>query len=439
MFSKYVQWRLQRYVKKYFKRHHPQLIVVVGSVGKTTTKTAIATALAGHYRIQLEPGNHNSPISVPLAIMGVKYPPMELLRKVSTWRKVFKAMKQRVKAPQGVDVIIQELATDHPGDLAVYGKYLKADIAVVTSISPEHMENFPGGLADVAKEELSVSNFANSVIINSDDVDPNFLTYLGTSNVTGYGIDRGECNLTVNGGSPLAGYNVSITAPQLHGQTVNGTLHLMGNHMLKAACAGMAVGLRLGMTGHDILRNLETMRPVAGRMNPLPGRNGSILIDDSYNSSPVAAIAALDTLYQIDAPQRIAILGTMKELGEYGPQAHVQVGEHCDPMLLDWVITVGDLAGQYLAPAARKAGCQVRSFPDPIAAGTFAVQVLKEDAVVLIKGSQTGVYTEEATKVLLRNTNDKDKLVRQDDYWLKRKQDWYSTLHKQTDEELANE
>ena len=85
--------------------------------------------------------------------MGVKYPPLELVHSVGTWRKVFKAMKQRVKAPQGVDVIIQELGTDHPGDLATYQKYLKPDITVVTSVSPEHMENFPGGLAEVAKEE----------------------------------------------------------------------------------------------------------------------------------------------------------------------------------------------------------------------------------------------------------------------------------------------
>ena len=64
MFSKYVQWRLERYVKKYFKKHHPTLIAVVGSVGKTTTKTAIGTVLSGQFRIQLEPENHNSPLSV---------------------------------------------------------------------------------------------------------------------------------------------------------------------------------------------------------------------------------------------------------------------------------------------------------------------------------------------------------------------------------------
>ena len=88
---------------------------------------------------------------------------------------------------------------------------------------------------------------------------------------------------------------------------------------------------------------------------------------------------------------------------------------------------------------ARKMGCQVRSFNDPLSAGTFASQVLKEGAAVLIKGSQNKVFAEEATKVLLRDTNDKDKLVRQDDYWLRRKQDWYAELHNQTSDDLDNE
>ena len=438
MFSKYVQWRLERYVKKYFKKHHPTLIAVVGSVGKTTTKTAIGTVLSGQFRIQLEPENHNSPLSVPLAIMGVKYPPLELVHSVGTWRKVFKAMKQRVKARQGVDVIIQELGTDHPGDLATYQKYLKPDITVVTSVSPEHMENFPGGLAEVAKEELSIAAYSGLTIVNHDDVDGSFAQYANTSNLTDYGIDGGEYRIEVTGGSPLQGYQVNLYAPGLH-QPVSTTLHLLGNHMLKAACAAFTVGMRLGMAPSAIANQLAQITPVPGRMNPLPGRKGSVLIDDTYNSSPVAAIAALQTLYQIEAPQRIAILGTMNELGNYSAAAHQQVGQYCDPMLLDWVITIGDMAGQNLAPMARKMGCQVRSFNDPLSAGTFAGQVLKEGAAVLIKGSQNKVFAEEATKVLLRDTNDKDKLVRQDDYWLKRKQDWYAELHNQTSDDLDNE
>ena len=153
----------------------------------------------------------------------------------------------------------------------------------------------------------------------------------------------------------------------------------------------------------------------------------------------MAAIAALQTLYQIETPQRIAVLGSMNELGNFTQAAHQQVGDFCDPMMLDWVITIGDDANNYLLPAAKKKGCQTRAFRDPVAAGTFISQIMEDNAVVLVKGSQNGVYAEEATKILLRNPSDKDKLVRQDGYWLNRKQQWYDELSNRTEESLDNE
>lgn len=439
MFKKLVQRKLEKLVKKYFETHHPTLIVVVGSVGKTSTKNAIGTVLSNRYRVQLEPGNHNTPLSVPLAIMGVTYPPDELVHSMKAWNAVFKAMKQRIKNPQGIDVIIQELATDHPGDLAVFENYLSPDYAVVTSVSPEHMENFPKGLSQVAQEELSIASVSGLTIVNHDDIDDEFANYAQTDNITDYGIDGGEYRLEVTGGSPLAGYQVNLYAPELKGEHVSTTLHVVGNHMLKSACAAFAIGMRLQVPIDELLLRLSFITPIPGRMNPLKGERGSVLIDDTYNSSPVAAIAALKTLYQIEAPQRIAILGSMNELGNYSQTAHNQVGQYCDPMLLDWVICIGYDANHYLAPAAQRAGCQVRCFNDPVAAGTFVGQVMKDNAVILIKGSQNGVFAEEATKVLLANNDDAAKLVRQDDDWVKRKQAWFASLSGQTAEDLDNE
>lgn len=438
MFARYVQKRLENYVKKYFEKHQPVLIAVVGSVGKTTTKTAIGTILAKKYRIQLEPGNHNTPLSVPLAIMGVKYPPLELVRKISTWRHVFKAMAKRVNDDQGVDVIIQELGTDHPGDLAVYERYLRPSITVVTSISPEHMENFPNGLDDVAREELSITAYSDYTIVNHDDIDDRYAEFAQTSNIADYGIDGGEYRLRVVGGSPLTGYTVEIIAPELSAP-VQAVLHVVGNHMIKSVCAGIAVALRLGMSVNDIVDAVDEIRPVSGRMNPLRGRNDMVIIDDTYNSSPLAATAALDTLYQIEAPQRIAILGSMNELGAYSESGHQTVGDYCDPSYLDMVVTIGEDAEKYLAPAAHRRGCAVRSFADPVSAGTFVDQYADQGAAILVKGSQNGVYAEEATKVMLADAADIPQLVRQDDYWMNKKRDWFAQLSKRDDIDLDEE
>jgi UDP-N-acetylmuramoyl-tripeptide--D-alanyl-D-alanine ligase len=113
----------------------------------------------------------------------------------------------------------------------------------------------------------------------------------------------------------------------------------------------------------------------------------------------------------------------MNELGSYTQQAHEQVGRYCDPKKLDLVVTVGRDAKKWLAPAAEQVGCKVESCDDPISAGKFVRKKLKPKALVLAKGSQNGVFLEEAVKLLLASSGDSGKLVRQGDYWLKIKKD----------------
>ncbi|MFZ2560535.1 MAG: Mur ligase family protein [Candidatus Nanoperiomorbaceae bacterium] len=451
MFKWHVRRKLERYVRKYFRKYQPQLILVVGAVGKTTTKTAIATVLSQKFRVGMEPENHNSELSVPLAVLGVKYPPAELVHKLSTWRKVFKAMKSRVEMGQGVDVIVQELGTDHPGDLLKFAKYLRANIAVVTSVSAEHLENFPDGLAGVAREELSVQNFTKALIVNHDDVAPNYADLINTANdtVTDYGLNGGEYRFQVDDGSPLTGYDVHFFAPEFGGasaerpdftnseaQVPKMSVHLVGEHNVRAAVAAAAVGAKLGMTASEIASGVAKIRPVPGRMNILRGRNDSILLDDTYNSSSSAALAALDTLCQIGGKytQRIAILGSMNELGSFSKAEHETVGAACDPEWLDVVITIGDDAKNYLGLAAAKNGCTVKSFASAIEAGEYASRIIRSDQdsapVILIKGSQNNVFAEEATKILLADQADASQLVRQSPDWMARKNAYFEKITK---------
>jgi UDP-N-acetylmuramoyl-tripeptide--D-alanyl-D-alanine ligase len=163
-------------------------------------------------------------------------------------------------------------------------------------------------------------------------------------------------------------------------------------------------------------------------MNILKGVRDTTIIDDTYNSSPTAAIEALRTLYLVETAQRVAILGSMNELGQQSPQYHEQVGQMCDPNFLDWVIIIGEEATRYLAPAARANGCQVATFADPISAGAFANKILESGGVLLAKGSQNGVFAEEAIKILLDTTDEEWTLVRQDPEWLEKKRAWLATF-----------
>jgi UDP-N-acetylmuramoyl-tripeptide--D-alanyl-D-alanine ligase len=158
-------------------------------------------------------------------------------------------------------------------------------------------------------------------------------------------------------------------------------------------------------------------------MTILKGIKSSSIIDDTYNASPASVTAALDVLYNTESDQRIAILGSMNELGDYSPEAHRLVAEHCDPKKLDFVVTIGSDAREYTAPLVKKAGLSVTSFSNPKKAGEFvASKITGKTSVILAKGSQNGVFAEEALKPLLADPKDEQKLVRQSAYWMARKQ-----------------
>ncbi|MEO5949976.1 MAG: UDP-N-acetylmuramoyl-tripeptide--D-alanyl-D-alanine ligase [Candidatus Saccharimonadales bacterium] len=423
MFKKLIQKKLEKYVKAYFKKHpEVKLVTVTGSVGKTSTKMAIATVLSRRYRVRLHEGNHNTDVSAPLAILGIEYPGN--IHSIGAWLSVFSAARRRIHEPTDTDIIIQELGSDHPGEVAHFGTYLLPDIAVVTAVSPEHMEFF-GTIEAVAQEELTAANFAKLAMINRDDIDGRFANFLTNSNIDTYGTTAAaEFRFEEEDFTLQAGYTGSLISPD-SATPIPVQVHVVGEHSLRAAVAAAAVGMKLGLGPEEITAGLAAIHAVPGRMNLLHGIDDTLLIDDTYNSSPLALSSALQTLYSLQVPQRIAVLGSMNELGSVSSAEHQKIGAMCDPSLLSWVITVGEEAEKYLAPAARARGCQVKSFHSAIDAGGFARSVLEPGAAILLKGSEGNIYLEEAVKVLCVMSADHE-LVRQTPAWMKIKDNFFS-------------
>ena len=418
-----VQKKLEQAVVAYFQAHpEVKLVVVSGSVGKTSTKTAIATMLAKRYRVRLHEGNHNTPMSVPLAILGVPYP--ENVHSFMAWSDAVKAARARILAPTDVDVIVQELGADRPGDIAAFGQYLKPYISVVTAVTPEHMEYFKT-LDAVAAEELAAANFSQTALINRDDIDGKYAEFITNANLSTYGTSSvSEYHFEQQNFDVDHGHNGMFVAPELP-NGIDVTVNVLGDHNIRPAIAAAAVGLKFGLQPTDVKSGLEAIRPISGRMNMLRGLGGSRVIDDTYNSSPAAAVSAIQTFYSLDAPQRIAIMGSMNELGESSPDEHKKIGEMFHPDNVEWVITIGDDAEKYLAPAARANGCQVKCFKNAVQAGAFAHSVMAQGALILVKGSQGNVYAEEAVKILLLDQNDASKLVRQSPAWMATKEEFF--------------
>lgn len=424
MFKNYIQKKLEKYAASYLQAHPDiKLVCVAGSVGKTSTKTAIATVLSEQYRVHMHEGNHNTEMSVPLAILGIEYPGE--IRSPLAWWSVFRAAKQKVRQPSDVDIIIQELGTDKPGDIPAFGRYLQPDIGVVTAITPEHMQSF-GTIDAVAAEELSLGNFSKVVIINRDDIEGRFAQLLNNPNIDTYGTSgTAEYSFVDEDFTIEGGHKGYFTNPEF-ADNLHATLHVLGEHNVRPVVGAVAVAIRFGMAPQAIIQGVEAIRPVPGRMNLLHGANGSIVIDDTYNSSPAAAQMALQTLINLPAPQHIAILGSMNELGASSAAEHEHLGRMCHPDQIDWVVTIGEEAAKYLAPAAQANGCAVKSFADSISAGSYIHQFIEPGAIVLAKGSEGGIFVEEAVKVILHSIDDNNKLVRQTPEWLEAKSQFFS-------------
>ena len=407
-------------VSRLRKKHSPITIAVAGSIGKTGTKTAIATVLSEHLRVQWQNGNYNDIVSVPLVFFGQKMP---ALYNPIGWLRVFIASEFYIQTRYPYQAVVVELGTDRRGDLDLFKQCLEADYGVLTAIAPEHMENFKD-IDAVADEELTIGDIAKTIFVSTEATDAMYIKRLRDPFTYGCSAND-DCSARVGALTSSLQRSLALTFAD-DGSTQNFKVPLIGKQGLPAVSAAVSLARKLELTEEEILRGVGKLQPLSGRMNPLTGRKGSLLIDDTYNSSPEAAIAALQTLYEIKSSHKVAILGQMNELGHHSKKLHQQVGDFCDPTQLDLVLTIGEDANKHLAKAAQKQGCEVVKCPTPYHAADILLPLIHKDTVVFAKGSQNGVYAEEAIKLLLDNPKDVKKLVRQSRSWLKKKDECFS-------------
>jgi UDP-N-acetylmuramoyl-tripeptide--D-alanyl-D-alanine ligase len=411
---------LARQLQLLRKKHRFTVIGVVGGVGKTSTKLAIAESLSRTLRVRYEESrvgyqesNYNHLVSVPLVFFGHRMPS---LFNPLAWTKLFIANARQIRGDYPFDVVVVELGTNKPGEIAAFSKYLKLDYAFITAIVPEHMQYFKDMQA-VADEELSVAAYSEKLIYNADLVAKEYRQPL--AGAVSYGMNQPadyrlanlshsaggyECDMVHNGKAPWHFSHEVVSETQLY-----------------SVLAAIVAGNELRLTATQILDGIATITPVSGRLRRLGGINDSLIIDDTYNALPEAIKAGLKVVYELKAPQKIAILGNMNELGDMSARAHREIGELCDPAQLDLVVTIGPDANTYLASAAAAKGCAVQSFTTPYEAGKYLRSKVKKGALLYAKGSQNKVFAEEAVKFLLADPKDAAKLVRQSEYWLQRK------------------
>lgn len=334
------------------------VIAVTGSNGKTTTKEMIAAVLKAAYadNYLATEGNLNNHIGVPLSLL-------------------------RLRATQQMAVF--ELGMNHPGEIAVLADLCRPTVAVLTNAQREHQE-FMQSVEAVAQENASV------------------FAYLATGGVAVYPaateytalwdeLSRHRQALRFAIAAPTAELYATDLQPQnagidfvlhAHDSSTEISLQIPGDHNVSNALAAAGACLAAGVPVAQIKQGLESFAPVSGRLQNYVLKNGTHLIDDSYNANPDSVRAAIDVLSALPSP-RLLVLGDMGEVGPEGPQMHREVGAYAKQKGIDYLLTFG-AATEASSQAFAEGAQHFTELPD-------LLKALAElaPAAVLVKGSRS--------------------------------------------------
>lgn len=422
---KAVQTILRFLAKKVLKKYKPQVIGITGSVGKTSAKEAVFCVLKDKFKARKNIKNYNNEIGLPLTILGLQ----SGKKSVFKWLAVFLSALKLIffKDEDYPEVLILEMGADRPGDIQYLVDFVFCKIGLVTRVAPVHTEFFEN-LEAIAEEKGALIKSLQKeglAVLNFDDERVKKMREKTKADVLTYGFDekadiRAAEAVLSGQSSDLKGMSFKLI---YKGNAVPVFLPgVLGLHQVYAALAAAAVGIFYDINLLNIAESFKECKPPRGRMNLIKGIKETLIIDDSYNSSPEAAEAALETLSKIklsEGARRFAVLADMLELGSFTEKGHYNAGKKTAELGMDYLITVGERARETAKGALENgmAENQVFSFSNAKETGKFLQNEIKENDLLLIKGSQS-MRMERAVKELMAEPLKAcDLLVRQDADW----------------------
>lgn len=405
------------------KKHKPFIVAVTGNLGKTTTKDSIFAAIK-----DLDPHasqkSFNSEVGIPLTIFKEGSPNKDIKK----WLKIIWKGIVLIFQKDYPKFLVLEVGADKKGDIEQVTKWLKPNVTIITQFSeiPVHVENFKDRDELVREKQFLAEALSEGgiLIYNSDCKDSqNIAENLKVPNVKkiSFGKNSGDYQAQ----NILSDIKNSLVYSKITGFDKDIVLEcegVVGESPILCAIPGLIIADLLNIDIDTAKEHIKVMKRPNGRMRVLPGKNGSILIDDSYNASPLATEHGIKTLGSIKGDfRKVAILGDMLELGEYTKEAHLKIGavvaKHAHIL-----IAVGSRAKD-IAEGAMQNGMGegwVLCCDNSREAAKEAYNILEKNDLVYIKGSQ-GMRMERISKFLLREDyHPKEFLVRQEDEWLKK-------------------
>lgn len=431
-FKSTVVWLLTALAKGVLRKYRPRIVAVTGSVGKTSAKDAIYEVLADTARVRKSQKSFNSELGLPLTILGVPNAWNNPLRWLQNIVDGVFMLLFTVPYPEW---LVLEVGADRPGDIRGLSKWLPVDVAVITRLPevPVHVEFFDSPEAVIEEKASLIDAIKPGGVLALFADDPRTVGLqhrlpAPDARIITFGFSaladvRGEqAALAYEEGAER--WPIGIEA-RISSEGVSVPVRVVGaagSHAFLPALAAAAVGTALGRTLADMLPALARYAPPPGRMRLVRGIKDTLLIDDTYNASPAATTAALETLALVaSARRRIAAIGDMLELGRHSTAEHRKVGE-CAAKTADMLVTVGFRARD-IAQGALDAGMlekNILQFEDAGKAGAHIQNMLAAGDCLLVKGSQSMRMERIVEECMQEPERASELLVRQDEEWKKR-------------------
>ena len=340
-----------------------KVVGITGSIGKTTTKEFTSALLEKRFKVLKSEGNFNNHLGLPLSVLRLR---------------------------EDHEIAVLEMGMSHAGEIKSLTQIAPPDVAVITNVKPVHLEFMKNmtNIADAKKEILAGMKPNGTAILNGDDPWVNKISSAWKGEKVFFGFsknwDISAQNIQKTGLNGMSfelnygGLRKKVALPSFYDSTLSNFL------------AAVAVAFTFSVPIEDINERSAQLKPAPKRGTVSLLEKAKTLIDDSYNSNPVALEVTLKSVAELRAKRKIAVLGDMLELGEDSVKYHVSAGKQVVESGFDLLVTVGPLS-KHMADGAREKGMpkeRIHTFENSQEAAKSLGGLLEHGDLILVKGSR---------------------------------------------------
>ena len=351
----------------YLRNHCPVKVVgVTGSVGKTSTRDMVYSVVKQKYKTLKTEGNYNNEIGLPLTIL--RY--------------------------HDEEVLVLEMGMNHLQEMSRLSMIARPDIACITNIGTAHIGEL-GSRENILKAKLEITDGmkeGSTLIINQDN---DMLQTVELPHLNVVRVGKGK-EASIQASHIVLEETKSSFEVEYQGKKEIIEVPVQGEHNISNALIAIAVGIELNISLEDIKKGIQEFKLTKNRMDILE-KNHKTVIDGTYNASVDSMKSSIDVLANYKK-RKVAILADMLELGNYSQQLHEEVGSYVASKGIDILVCVGKEA-KYIYQKARESMKDVYYFESNQEVIARLDELLKEDDVILVKGSHSMNLKEVVEKI----------------------------------------